>query len=434
MIIDPNLKKIFPNTSTLAYYSPFGQHIVYNSIEQLEYEKAIKDITNPANLTTIKTISHELRHWKDHHTTIFGVSNLVDIYNAINARLLNNPENFHYISTFIRNSKKSDLTEYYHTKVESYKIKKNGPNWKWNISIGSRFNYDGTLNHQKPIPFVRFLNPENNNLLSRTPLSVSSLLETNAIAEEIKASIDIIKKFNKTELLVEMKLMEKENLNWLYNHELTLYSAIAHLTSSITGIKDIIATFIVTSCISNLILNLPNQILQQIPINSYFKEYGEKNQLLRSENDKGYAFLNLLMNYKDKFKDKDEFEIEDLLEASSLPKKDAIEALIIDEFDSLKDLVLDGPFKNNVLTKIQNATEYFRINGLDGANKPAFDFFDYETPALIFGDTLIDESTYNYELFKKYVMKGVPLTKTGWLVMQQDIYKELEVFYNICGI
>ena len=106
MIIDPNLKKIFPNTSTLAYYSPFGQHIVYNSIEQLEYEKAIKDITNPANLTTIKTISHELRHWKDHHTTIFGVSNLVDIYNAINARLLNNPENFHYISTFIRNSKK----------------------------------------------------------------------------------------------------------------------------------------------------------------------------------------------------------------------------------------------------------------------------------------------------------------------------------------
>ena len=434
MVIDTNYKKIFPNTSTAAYYSPFGQHIVLNKIEEKQYESAIKDFLNPSNLPIIKTISHELRHWRDHHTTLWGVNNLVDIYNAINARLLNRPENFHYISKFIRNAKKSDLTEYYHTILSSYKVVKDGLSWKWNLSVGSRFNHDGIINHEKPIPFVKFLNPENDKLISRTPLSNSSLLETNAIAEEIKVAIEICKQLDKDHLLIESKLMEDEYFKWLYNQDFTLYSAVAHIISSITGEKDIINTFNISNQISNLLLNLPDQLYEKIPINSYLNEFGKKNRLLRSQKNNGHTFLNLILNYKDKYSDHNGFKIENVLEASGLPDIEQIQELIKEEFDGLKKNVIDGPFKNKILQKNDNASKYFDLKGLDSSNQSVIDFLDFENPTLIFGDTYIDDKDYDYETFKHFVFNGVPITNTGWFFMQQDIYKELETFYNICGI
>lgn len=431
---ETDIKKLFPNTSTVAYYSPFGQHIVLNSIEEKEYEDAIKDFFNPSNLNTIKTITHELRHWRDHHTTLWGVNDLVNIYNAINARLINQPENFHYVASYIKNAKKSDLTEYYHTKQGEYNVKKDGLLWGWAISIGSRFDHDGKLDHNKPIPFVRFLNPENGKVISRTPLSNSSLLETNAICEEIKIAISVLAKLGDAERLLEIKLMESDYFKWLYNQNLTLYSAVAHLTSSLTGVKDIISSFKISNEISNLLLNLPEKLYDNIPVNPYLKDFGEKNQLLKSQKNNGYAFVNLLFNYVDKYKDHDKFEIDKILDASGLPNKSEIEKQILIEFEELKKKVFHGPFEYIIGKKIENAIKYFGEIGLESANKPVIDFLDYDKPTLVFGDTLADDSKYDYDTFVKYVFNGIPLTNTGWFLMQQDIYKRLNTFYNICGI
>lgn len=433
-MIDTKLKKLFPNTSTVAYYSPFGQYIVLNSIEQRQYEEALKDPYNLNNLNIIKTISHELRHWRDHHTTLWGINNLIDIYNAINVRLLNQPEDFHYISKFIKNAKISDLTEYYHTKLKPYDVSKKNLIWKWTLTVGSRFDHDGKLNHNKPIPFVRFLNPENNELLSRTPLSNSSLLETNAIFEEIKISQSILSRLEETEFLVERKLMEDEYFKWLYNYELTLYSAIAHLTSSIFLEKDIITTFSISSKISNLLLNLPDHLYNRIPINPYLSEFGDKNILLKNQKDNGHTFLNLALNYIDKHKNIKEFDISKLLEASCLPSKNELETLVLEELEKSKNKIKEGPFKNVLVGKINNCIKYFELLGLDSEKSPVVDFLKYDNPTLIFGDTFIDDENYDYELFKQLIIKGVPLTNTGWFFMQQDLYKELETFYNICGI
>jgi hypothetical protein len=353
---------------------------------------------------------------------------------AINARLLNRPENFHYISKFIHNAKKSDLTEYYHTKVSSYKVEKNGLYWKWKLSIGSRFDHDGVINHEKPIPFVRFFNPENDKLISRTPLSNSSLLETNAIAEEIKVTMGVFTKLDHVQLLIETKLMESEYFNWLYNHNLTLYSSIAHLTSSITEEKDLITTFNISSQISNLLLNLPSKLYDLIPTNQYLLEFGAKNQLLKSQRDKGHTFLNLILNYRDKYKDHSDFKIENVLDASDLPDVVKVQELINLEFEGFKQKVIDGPFKNKIVLKIENATKYFALKVLDSSKHPVIDFMDFDKPTLIFGDTFIEDKDYDYELFKRLVFNNFPITNTEWFLMQQDIYKELDSFYNICGI
>lgn len=434
MVIDTNMNKLFPNTSIVAYYSPFGQHIVLNSIKQKHYENVIKDFYNPAYLSVVKTVSHELRHWRDHHTTLWGINSLIDIYNAINAKLINDPENFHYISKFIKSAKESNLTEYYYTIESSYKVTKDGLPWNWKYTVGSRFDHNGKLDHNKPIPFVRFLNPLNDDLLSRTPLSNSSLLETNAMCEEIKITSVVLGRMDKGELLVERKIMEKEYLNWLYNENLTLYSALAHITSTIVEDGDVFSTFRISNEISNLLLNLPNHLYQSILINPYFAENFKTSNLLIAEKSKGYTFYNLLLNYKDKNKTQDEFDINKLLEASDLPSVQDIEKLILKEFEKSKNKVINGPFKHIVLKKIDNAIIYFKKTGLESANSPVHDFFEYDNPTLIFGDTYIDSHDYNYEKFKSLVFNRTPLTNTGWYLMQQDIYKELEAFYNICGV
>lgn len=428
------LKKLFPNTSTVAYYSPFGQHIVLNTVEENEYKKAISDLYNLDNLPTIKIFTHELRHWKDHHTTLWGLNNLIDIYNAINARLLNKEEYFHYIVTYFKNAKKSDLTEYYHTKVASFDVEKNRMLWGWRLTVGSRFDSNGKVDHNLPIQFVRFENPKNNELLSRTPLSNSSLLETNAVFEELRVSSMVYQKLPKGQGIVELKLLEKEYFKWLYNHELTLYSVSAHLVSSILQKNDIFQTFGISNQISNLLLNLPENLYDSIPINVYLHEFSEKNKLLKGQKDNGFAFLNLLLNYKDQFGVSKEFEINDLLIASNLPPKKTIEEIVLNEFNLLEERILKGPFAQKLLKKIENAKSYFVLGGLDSTLYPVLDFLKYDNPTVVFGDTLVDDEKYDYELFKQIVLRDIPITNTGWFLMQQDIFKEMETFYNICGI
>ena len=433
MAYSESLKKLFPNTSTIAYYSPFGQHIVLNSIEEDEYYRAMEDRFNPANLTIFKTIYHELKHWKDHHTTLWGLNSLVKIYNATNVRLLNDPKEFHHIVTYFRDAKKSALTEYYHTMLTPFDVKKYGLFWKWKLSGGSRFDVNGHIDRNMPIPFVRFNNPLSDELLSRTPLANSAFLEANAIAEELRIASLVISKLEEDTLIVEVKKLEDEYVDWIYNHELTLYSASTHIISSILGTKDIFKTFDISREISNLLLNLPEYLYDKIPINPYNKEF-EDRELLKSQKDNGFAFLNLIFNYNDKHKGFEEFNISDLLNASQLPPKEELKKLIVEEFRGLTQKVIDGPFSQKVLKKIENAIDYFEDNGLDGGSSIAIDFYSYEKPPIIFRDTMLDDSTYDYEEFKSAVLYGTELNYTGWFLMHQDIYKELESFYNICGI
>lgn len=431
---ESNLKKLFPNTSTVAYYNSFGQYIVYNDIKKVDYESAIQDVSNPKNLKILQTISHELRHWRDHHTTLWGVKDLVDIFNAVNARISDNPENFHLISRYFKNSKQSDLTEYYHTINSNYKVKKNGLPWKLNISYGSRFDYNGSINVNKPIPFVRFLNPENETLISRTPLSNSSLLEVNAMAEELKISKSVISQLNKIKLLSETRLLESQYFSWLYHEEFTLYSAIVHLVSSFTKVKDIVISFNIANELSNLLLNLPDNLYEQIPTNSYLQEFGNKNQLFREQKDNGFALLNLLLNYKDKYENHDSFDIEYALEASNLPSAVEIEKLIIKEFILLKEAVIDGPFKPLIIKKIENAVKYFESIGLNSAHTQVLDFSSFENPVILFKDSNFEDNKFTFNDFKTFVISGSKLTGVSWLLFNEIVYDELETFNNICGV
>lgn len=251
-------------------------------------EAVIKPSYN--DIKTLKVYIHEISHWKDHHTTLWGVKNLIKHYNAINARLNNDPNHFFHIPLYIIDTKLGLLTSYYHTIEDHFDVSKNRMFWKWDTSIGLRFDYRGYVNNDAPILFINFRNPYNNQRLSRTPLSVSSILETKAMAEEILSSLNYLSQsdMNSGEQEVELSIIKAEANKWLYNTELTLYSAIGHLTSCLSNRGDIVETFRFARNVSILSLTMPNHYYDVIPTNSSFDAYKDRVTKLRENRDIGF--------------------------------------------------------------------------------------------------------------------------------------------------
>ena len=196
--------ELFPNAETVAYYNSFGQYISLSKYDAKDsLEKLKKGIKDDYTIELVCTLNHELQHWKDHVSTIWGLDSLIKIYNALNCKLINNEKDFWRINTLMKDYKKSSFSEYYHVTFNRPKFISIADRWRWEISIGFKFSPEGHIAEDKPILFIRF-NDKDNKPVSRTPISIHSFLETNAMFNELQIKASYIE--SKKDDIVESKL------------------------------------------------------------------------------------------------------------------------------------------------------------------------------------------------------------------------------------
>lgn len=429
------MKTLVSTVSTEASYDLQDETITLNKISKNELFKAIKNPSNN-NINIVKTYIHELSHWKDHQTTLWGIKNLINHYNALNSRLNNDPNYFYYIPIYIKDTKKALVNDYYKTNDDNFDVIKNRKYWHWRITIGKKFTHDGHLDKYNPILFIHFLNPINKKQLCRVPLGISSILETKAMAEEMLYYVNNVH-LSTEELIVESNEFSKQSLKWLYNTQLSEYTANAHLISCLSTRGDIIETFTFSRSISILCLFMPDYYYDTLLINPIFENYKEEKDNLINNRDIGFLFINLILNYRDSEYDKSKYVVEDLLKASNLPKLAILEEKVIKEFEKLNKSIIDGPMVQIIRNKLRQAINNFKQNGFNIGSNDYSKEIDILSPRIVFkGDFVKDELMSKSEFLNSIneLDDTKSISNDDWIYNLDELNQSLELFNDICGV
>lgn len=205
--------------------------------------------------------AHEYTHFIDATSTLWGFQHL----NLMNKAYLASDKNgaqeseFSKAKLFYDHSRRIRLPNYY--TVVASGIENVRP-WQSNISIGYLFSSNGVPTDQ-PILFSRFSNYRGE-LIARSPVSIVSLLEASAMAQELLLHSVLIQLTDEDFRLVEQKQFAQRTLDYIYNPEITEYSVCAHIVANEQKCSDILAAFRLCAIIVRTLLNLPKEAIQKV--------------------------------------------------------------------------------------------------------------------------------------------------------------------------
>ncbi|KEI71412.1 hypothetical protein [Endozoicomonas elysicola] len=261
-----------PNYTAAGSYCFFSQCIELNDLEKkdlLAFTDTSKSIdeNHQAILKFGPLLNHEVKHWYDAHSTLWGLRFLSDIYHCRNDLYEAEKSG---ISTelphFYRQLELFDKVQY--IKFPKYystanpKANTSAP-WKYNYSAGIMFNKYGKPTDRN-IFFTRFAN-NNGELIARVPFSLCSLLESSAVAQELNAKVRVIGLIeDPVYRKIESNKLLKEMMADLYNENLVEYSVVAHKISNSFTISDALEAYNIAAKLTRLILNLPDDIIMSL--------------------------------------------------------------------------------------------------------------------------------------------------------------------------
>lgn len=436
MKLENKIQSIFPNLEPLAYYDTFSQYIKLNFITINDYKELLSDVLKRKKNENAGVYYHELQHWYDHQSTLWGIRNQVEILNAYNIRLqAKYIEEYHKIPKLIKEIEKQNFLNYYHEKINHIVPNSIEDRWRMQYSAGYRFDHNGQIDRTKPISFVRFLS-NSGEPVCRTPLSLASLLETIAKATEIEVKLEYIMALDSDDARLEMRNLNAQYFDWLYNPDMTLYSVAAHLTSNILDEKLIIFAFELSKKVATLTLNLPLALYSRIKIPEEFLEFGEKNKYFIENCDIGYAYHCLLRNYSNTFKKEKEFNIESILKCSELPNLNEFEESVITEISDLKNGISNGPFNGLIDLKIRQAIKLFKQRG--AFNQGGIDFSmlmeNNILPIIIFSDSDLNTEDIELSSVADALHNSEVITELEYIHLTRYAVEKIYEFYSICGI
>lgn len=431
--------KIFPNVETLGYFNPLGNFIHLNQYSDKEdFEKSFKNPFLDRNRYSVYV--HEFQHYIDHVSTLWGALNIYKIYRAFDAAIMFDEYNFFKLRELTLEFKRNYFLNYY---TETYNQIKGDYNnrWKFQITSGLRFDHNGKINEDWPIPFISFATNEGVKI-SRVPISVVSLLETTATYAEYEFQTGAIARLKTPFRELQLSFISKKLESKLYHPDLTLYSAAVHLTSVNLKINDPILGYKISSIFAKIALNIPTEKFPNITIPEEFnstKESTRRSKKMLENLDRGFAFYLLIKNYSERFGKLEgtEINIENILNASNLPDEKEMKKLISKEIRKLdNDVMLEGNTFNRMISdKLFFGSKFREQTGI-GQQKEKIDISEHfrDRFYLIFNSTYFEYEELELKPIIEKSIKQMDLTREEWFRLYTFCDKQIDTFNEICGI
>lgn len=355
---------IFPEMSATAQYYPACQLITFNDLVYRDFLQATSEKDYIRILPMLEVIRHELTHWADSIGTLWGQYNLKSTYEAIHSMpgMKHSTEyDFWRMLRYQDEMRRMNFPKYYTLIAPDAKPSTPKSPWGFNLSCGAEFDVHGKVDDSRPIIFARFLDPNDERLIARQPITVGSLLETTATWSELStglATIAVMYEFDQDSALVEASLWSRRKESILYNPELTEYTAPAHLLANQLKLKDIMIAYRLSAALAHLVLNLPDELFKSLRHPATLSPFGERLNAFLECQDRGYAFAALAHHAPTWQEDSDEniwltsndflkAWLESTLSSAGLPNLSATLAMSKKQIEELPPLDIDGPY--NVL-------------------------------------------------------------------------------------
>ncbi|MDF5720234.1 MAG: hypothetical protein PUP91_07060 [Rhizonema sp. PD37] len=334
----------FPNIGILGKYEFLSQTVCANSLEIKHLEDLIKD---PSDIQLKRkifgVIIHEITHWLDHTSTLWGQKFLIDIFNAFNAKSNENIDELWRIQHLFSDINRMYFADYYTVNGSAAEEPWNKEPWRYDFGCGLQFSREGKTSEKHPF-FYTIFSTSNDEFITRVPLSVMSLLETNAVTSEVRLETVLLSCLNQGEVFIENKLIEQNFLERLYTPELTRYSVAAHCLANLAKITDAVDAYFLSSALSTLCLNLPSKVFPLLKIPSALQErIGDRAREMLNLQDRGFAFF-IIANYASQYNQSDIVSwLESTIEAAGLPPLKQLEELANQEMNELNEQILKDP-------------------------------------------------------------------------------------------
>jgi hypothetical protein len=433
----PKWKK-FPDTKTLGYYHPMGNYIY---LAEYKDENDFKTaLLNPSlDKNRFSVYIHEMQHYFDHVSTLWGASKLYKLYQAYDAVIKFNEYEFYKFRELELNFKRDYFLDYF---TETYANINGNFNNKWGLEIssGSRFSSDGKVNEDLPILFVVFSSSKKEKI-SRVPLSVVSLLETTATYSEFSFLLSETTKLASPHKESQIVAITRKFEALLYNPELTLYSVAVHLVSVSLQIFDPILGYKSSSLFAKIALNIPTALFQSIKIHSEFdisEVWQHKAKKMLENQERGFIFYLLVKNYVELFgKNIDNLTVENVLKASNLPTEQQIEELISKEISELdlKILLEQNNLNREVIDKIFFGNKFRQSTGIGQQNAiTELTEFERAKPFLLFQETFFEYEDLSLKPIINKLIQQQKLDIDDWFRFYTMCENRIDSFNTICGI
>jgi len=393
--------RVFPAITTAGFYDSFSQYIELSTVSSDELRAAIQGANATAGVKVLPLLAHEQQHWADHLSTLWGRRRLIRAMEAMEARDSNDPKQFWRIIDYLRAVEADYFSTYYQTAESTPPSDGRTRPWRWQLTAGMRFNASGRLAVDRPIFFTRFDWPEGSPAC-RVPFSVSALLEARAMAAELSSHLFAASKLPNGAAQVEAALASKHQIDILYDPELAVYSAGAHLVGNIVGFGDAMLAFGIASQLAHVCLDLPSAFYEKLVVPDSFEPWKERVRSAIASCDPGFAFL-VLTHHGAEIPVKDSTKwLEDTVRKGGLPSLAEIRFASTKECEVLRSAALVGSFRQRFELlwgqgeEIRQSHRYMDTFGSSGSSVPLPPIYcndlSWVLPTQLSGTTLSIES------------------------------------------
>ncbi len=372
------MKRSFPNISTLGEYNCINQLMYLSEIDRDNFTKIVNDTSTYSNVNNLSVILHEVNHYMDHIGTLFfGAKMIRDLSNASNALYNGNQreDSMWKVMKFYRTINDVSISDYYRNINQPLQHTDNR-RWSFSLTYGKRFDANGYINHNNPIIFSKF---EFDGIpIARIPFSVSSMLEANSISSELECKLRYLWSVeDNVTRLIDDKGIVKEYRNIIYNTDLLEYSHIVHTVSTyLVKNGNLFVTYKIVQLLATLSMNLPTDYFDVVRIPTLVGDMMSTNDInaFLSNRDATFIYICLCNNLieNDVIFDVDNFDIEDvmrlILKVAGLPSLDELTEKAKNEFETIINSFDVGPITKNFTNVVKSGKDIFNSRGLFSQN------------------------------------------------------------------
>lgn len=376
---------IFANLEAIGSYDDFSQMVVLDYLDEESFlqllesfqsnnrgdrnaQKAALQANHESTVRFYSTCVHELTHWLDHTSTLWGQRQLVLIYNAINAWTNQNEQEFYRIAIANSERHRARLAIYYTEKYKVDQQKTRTTPWQYQYGSGLEFGVDGRPRTDRPFIYTVFSSSSNQPVI-RVPFSMFALTEANATYAEFKVKSQSLALLDDDSRLVEQLRLEQEIRQNLYDSELVIYSVATHCLANSIEIDEGFQAYEFSSALATLCLNLPKDLFQRLSVPEEFNVWGSRVQALQELSDPGFAFFTIAKQApKCGGKISVEQWIQEALENARLPSLEIIKDLAIVQMKDLENEVVEGLYAEQLRALLSIGRANFIQRGVWGQN------------------------------------------------------------------
>jgi len=399
-----------------------------SEVDSETLRRAVQDREPVASLSVLPMLFHELRHWLDHVATVWGRQRLVALFDAINARLLNDPASFWRIVHYRRLVNRDHFTEFFSTVETAQQPEGAHKQWLYQSSCGLRFDHDGRQDESSPIFFTRYA-WSTGEMACRVPFSVAALLESSAMAFELAIRNAIVYQLPEGVRNIEEELTNQQWANDLYDTDLAKYSTAVHLIANRLNVQVAAWAFPLASALASLCLNLPEEMFSALRVPEEFHKWGDRNAAAIERRDRGYAFLLIAHHSTPDSLDQPRAWVESAAQAAGLPPLIEIESAARHEMQTSLAEAIQGPVSNRLLQLCEAGDQVFARLGIAPTALEVLDSLpDLCLPPVLCGADL------QWRSLGRLWPIADPANAESWYDTFSTVHSQFREFLDVCGV